>query len=243
MVIGRFDIIQHISVLSSHAARPAPCHFVALKQIWRWLRHTKDRGLLYWRLRPRDELPIGHDKPEASIDPDFPHPASPFLLGMYTDSAYATDPLTRRSTGGRICTIGGTAVLAKAKFLPVLATSISESELMEAVHGAKDIIYLRSILAGLGCPQSNATDLYADNAAAIMVANNQKPTPRTRHMDIRWFAIQHWVELGLVVLRHIPGILNIADTCTKTLGRLLHGRHCRQMMGHNGSPCSSPPSS
>ena len=52
----------------------------------------------------------------------------------------------------------------------------------------------------LGFPQEEALVIYEDNEGAIAMANMQKPTTRTRHMDIQYFAIVDWVELDLLVL-------------------------------------------
>ena len=45
--------------------------------------------------------------------------------------------------------------------------------------------------------------------------NARVPTERTRHIDIRFFAIQGWKEQGDIILRHIPGIINPSDDLTK----------------------------
>ena len=55
--------------------------------------------------------------------------------------------------------------------------------------------------------------------------NARVPTERTRHIDIRFFAIQGWKERGDIILHHIPGIINPSDDLTKPLGWVLHSRH------------------
>ena len=62
--------------------------------------------------------------------------------------------------------------------------------------------------------------------------NNNIPTPRTGHMELRFFAIQDWVDDRTIIMQHIKGILNPSDAMTKPLGRVLHSRHVRQFMGH-----------
>jgi hypothetical protein len=70
--------------------------------------------------------------------------------------------------------------------------------------------------------------------------NENKPTPRSRHIDIQHFAVQEWRADGLIVVRHLAGILNPADQETKALGWALHSRHARRSMGHFGRPDVSP---
>ena len=53
-------------------------------------------------------------------------------------------------------------------------------------------------------------------------------------MALRFFAIQDWREAGDIIMKHIPGILNLPDYMTKPLGWVLHARHCRPIMGHYG---------
>jgi hypothetical protein len=49
----------------------------------------------------------------------------------------------------------------------------------------KMIPFIRSVLWDLDIPQEVATVLYKDNDAPTAMRNAQKPTPQTRHMDIK----------------------------------------------------------
>ena len=96
---------------------------------------------------------------------------------------------------------------------------------------------MRSILHELGIPQNGPSPIYGDNMAAILMANNTRPTDRTRHLDIRWFAIQEWIHVDHdIILLHIAGTLNPSDSQTKALRYKLHHRHMSRAMGHLGSP-------
>ncbi len=55
----------------------------------------------------------------------------------------------------------------------------------------------------LGLPQEDATILFEDNTGALMMANTQQPTKRTRHIDIKHFALLDWVEQDLLQLHQI----------------------------------------
>ena len=99
--------------------------------------------------------------------------------------------------------------------------------------------YLRSVLADLSFPQHEATPIYEDNAASILIVNAGKPTPRTRHIDIQYFAIQEWKARGLLLLLAIAGIINIADALTKALAWILQHRHVRRTMGHHACQYST----
>ena len=43
------------------------------------------------------------------------------------------------------------------------------------------------------------------------MANAQQPTKGTRHMDLKYFSLQEWVERDLLVLRRINTADNYAD--------------------------------
>jgi len=62
--------------------------------------------------------------------------------------------------------------------------------------------------------------------------NQRKPTTRSRHIDVQFFAIQEWHKQGDILMKHISGVLNMADDSTKALGWILHHHHARQAMGH-----------
>eukprot|EP00957_Ditylum_brightwellii_P087575 6667110-Ditylum_brightwellii.AAC.1 len=77
--------------------------------------------------------------------------------------------------------------------------------------------------------------VYKDNAAAIMMANANKPNGCTCHIDMSYFALQEWVQEEQVKLVHIRGVVNPANALTKALGCALHHQHVTQMMGHVGN--------
>ncbi len=64
------------------------------------------------------------------------------------------------------------------------------------------------------------------------MANAQKPTSRTRHIDIKYFALCDWVESDLICLERIDTSINIADHLTKPLSRILFHRHADFLLGH-----------
>ena len=237
-VVARPDIGYAITTLARFSDHPAKIHYDALRRVARYLRMTKDWGLLYWRTSRLDSLPFGPFKPLLPDPdlPDFPQVDDPLQLSGYVDAAHATDLITRRSVTGLVFMFCGGPIAYKSKIQPTVSTSSTEAEFIAAVHAAKISKYLRSILHELGYSQTGPTPLYEDNAAAILMINAKRPTSRSRHVDIQHFAIQEWKANNEIILFHIPGIINIADALTKSLGTTLHHRHVRRMMGHHGAP-------
>ena len=62
--------------------------------------------------------------------------------------------------------------------------------------------------------------------------NAQKPTPCTRHMDIKYFSLSDWVERDLMLLERIDTSINLADHFTKSLQPALFHCHADFILGH-----------
>jgi hypothetical protein len=113
-----------------------------------------------------------------------------------------------------------------------VAGSSTEAEFMAACDTGKMILFVRSILWDLNIPQEAATLLYEDNNACTAMGNAQKPTPRTRHFDIKFFSLCEWVERNLMILDRIDTSINMADNFTKALQPILFHRHADFLFGH-----------
>jgi hypothetical protein len=66
------------------------------------------------------------------------------------------------------------------------------------------------------------------------MVNANRPTGRSRHIDVQHFAIQEWWWHGDIKLAHIPGFTSLAGRSDQPLGCILHHRHVRRIMGHHG---------
>jgi hypothetical protein len=64
------------------------------------------------------------------------------------------------------------------------------------------------------------------------MANAQKPTSRTHHMDICYNVLCKWVEQDLIILERIDTTINEANHFTKLLSCILFCRHIDLIMGH-----------
>ena len=103
---------------------------------------------------------------------------------------------------------------------------------MAAYDTGKMILFIRSILWDLNIPQEAATILHEDNDACTAMGNAQKPTPRTRHIDIKYFSLCDWIERDLMILERIDTTINMSDHFTKGLSRILFHRHADYLLGH-----------
>ena len=119
----------------------------------------------------------------------------------------------------------------KTRFQDAVALSSTEAEFIAACDAGKNCLYFRSILNDLGIEQQQATVIYEDNEGVILMANAGKPTKRTRNVDIKFFAIQSWVEQDLLRFKHISTSDNSSDALTKNVPRILFNRHNDFILG------------
>ena len=80
-------------------------------------------------------------------------------------------------------------------------------------------------------PQDSATPLFIDNNGALFMGNAQQPTRRTKHMDLKNFALLDWIERNLLILRRIASPDNFVDPLTKPMGKEMHLRHSEYLLG------------
>jgi len=232
MMKCRPEIAPHAIKLSQYMENPATEHYQAIRELVAYLAATIEDGIYYWRKTPVMELPIG-PMPQLHNDnyvmPDNT-PAEEALYG-YVDSDWGADTRHRKSVSGIILMYAGGVVGYRCKCQDVIAHSSTEAEFAAACDAGKMILFFRSILEDLGFEQKDATVLYEDNNGALLMANAQQPTRRTRHMDIKKFALLDWVEQDLMILRTIKTAENAADGMTKALTRQLFTRHADTIMG------------
>jgi hypothetical protein len=236
MTTCRPDLAYTAVKLSQSNTAPDTIHFNGLKHALKFLYNSRDDGIYFWQTTPRTELSTG---PTPHINSN---PQDIFLDGRpefdaltahaYADSDWATCPKTRRSFGGVCIRLAGGTIAYKCRFQPTVAGSSTEAEFMAACDTGKTILYIRSILWDLNIPQEAATLLYEDNDGCTAMGNAQKPTTRTRHIDIKYFALCDWVERDLMILERIDTSINIADHLTKALQPTLFHRHADFLLGH-----------
>jgi len=216
--ITRFDIANPVRELARFMENPGPEHWAAVKRVFRYLAGTKGKDLI-----------LG------------PFPPGELKLIGYSDSDWAGDPDTRRSTTGYVFVLGDEqsnicsgAISANSRLQPTVALSSTEAEYMAVCSAAAEAIYLRALIGGLGYPQTAATIIYEDNQSAMALANaaiNQWH-PRTRHMDVRYKFVKERVRSNEVRLVYVRTVEQLADVLTKNLGGNTFRKFAAILLGH-----------
>lgn len=195
MLGTRPDIAYAISVVSRYGSNPTNAHWTAVKRIFRYLKATASMRLTY----------------KGSIE----------RLTGYTDSDWAGDHDTRRSTSGFVFTLGSGPISWQSKRQPTVALSTCEAEYAGQTQAAKEAIWLRGLLSQLtGTEQFlRSVIIYGDNQGAIALAKNPQFHARSKHIDIQTHFVRETVANKQVSLEYIPTADQIADGLTKPLTR------------------------
>ena len=125
----RPDISFAMTALSQHCKAPTDQHWQAVKRVLRYVRGTTDRGITYSGTGSQKEPPTLHG---------------------YCDSDYAEDETDRRSITGYAFLLCGAAVSWASRKQPTVAHSSTEAEYMAASDAAKEALWWRSFLRGVG---------------------------------------------------------------------------------------------
>ena len=237
-VVARPDYGFAVALLSRFNTCPSQCHYDAAKRCLKSLIRSAEDGIWYWRREPRNDLPPSgfEPRPIEPFEKEYPVLEDPFLVSGMCDVSLAPNILMRRSFGGTFVFLGCLAlIMYLAKLQPTVVTSIGEGEFIQLVLSGKKIKYVRTVMNELGFVQKGPSPIFGDNLSSIMMGNNIRPTDRTRHMDIKWFALQEWIHIDKdIILIHIPGDLNASDALTKALAWIKHYRHVSRAMGATG---------
>jgi hypothetical protein len=196
MLGTRPDLAFAVSVISRFSSNPTQAHMTAVKRIFRYIQQTIQMGLVF----------------RGSVQP---------LVG-YTDSDWAGDQDTRRSTSGYVFNLGSAAISWSSKRQPTVALSTCEAEYVGQKNAAKEAIWLQRFLKQIdpnSDPGLGATIIYGDNQGAIALAKNDQFHGRVKHLDIDVHFVREKVAEGRVDLRYVSTSEQVADGLTKALCR------------------------
>lgn len=230
--ICRIDISLPIITLAQYSSNPAKIHYQALKHLFMYLYHRRMDGLIYWRTTPRMDLQEGPTPTpvSASLKP-YPEAANSMELLGAADTTWASDRQHRRSMGGIVIMLAGAAIYWRVRLQPTVALSSTEAEFTNMTDAGKAAIYLRYILDELELTQSTPTQIIADNQGATRMAMAHQPTRRTRHVEMKHFAVLQWTEDEHIAFKDTPTSLNIADSLSKPTPRTTFYEHFDCLMG------------
>ena len=193
MVSTRPDLAAAVGLLSRFLNNPGEEHWMAVKKIFKYLQGTRKMGLTYCR------------KEEVKLE-------------AYTDSDWAGDVDSRKSTSAYVMMIGGAAVSWKSKRQESVALSSTEAEYMASTQACKEVIWGKDFLFELGFKQGT-TQMYTDNQSSIRVMRNPVGHGRMKHIELQAYFVRDLIERGDVDFSYCSTDVQVADSLTKAVPR------------------------
>ncbi|KAJ9542941.1 LOW QUALITY PROTEIN: hypothetical protein OSB04_029447 [Centaurea solstitialis] len=201
MLCTRPDVAYSVSVTSRYQQNPGEPHWVAIKNILKYLRRTKEMFLVF-----------GGSEDEISVT-------------GYSDASFQTD---RDDFSHRyVFTLNGGAISWKSSKQDTIADSTTEAEYIAASDAAKEAVWLRNFLSDLRVVASisRPIDIFCDNSGAVAQAKEPREHHKSRHVLRKYHLIREIIGRGDVRICKIPTEENVADPLTKPLARVKHEAH------------------
>ncbi|KAI3819532.1 hypothetical protein L1987_13373 [Smallanthus sonchifolius] len=167
-------------------------HWIAVKNILKYLRRTKDMFLIYGGLE--EELAVK----------------------CYTDASFRTDQDDSRSQTGFIFVLNGGAITWKSIKQSVVAQSTTEFEYIASSKATKEAAWMKKVIADLGVMPSiqKPIEILCDNTGVIAQAKEPRSHHITKHILRRFHYIRDILEQGGIVLNKVHTDQNLADLFT-----------------------------
>ncbi|TPX30042.1 DNA-directed DNA polymerase [Synchytrium microbalum] len=215
-VTSRPDIAFATNLLARYSHSPSKRHWNGLKQVLRYLKGTKELGLLY---------KYGTDQTRQR----------PIDLRVFVDAGFLSDIKTAKSQTGYVILLNGTAVSWRSTKQSTVATSSMHSELIALYESTRELTWIRSLLSNLSqilkTQPLSPTTIYEDNQPCIRhVQSGYIKSEATKHMAPKIFYTYELIKNQQITVHYTPSTSNIADILTKTLPANKH-QQLRKMLG------------
>lgn len=103
----------------------------------------------------------------------------------FSDADWAGDADNRRSTSGYVFKGAISTVSWCSKKRATVAKCTKEVEYVALSQVTQEAIYLRPLLAHLGCKADSPTVLKEDNQGAMEISRNPRFHNKTKHIDVK----------------------------------------------------------
>lgn len=194
LTMTRPEITYSVHILSQFIMQePRQGHWDAAMRLLRYLKSSPGQGILL----PRDNN---------------------LKLVAYSDSDWASCPITRKFVTGYLTKLGTTPISWKTKKQTTVSRSSNEAEYRAMVHATSEVIWLRGLLKCLGVQCAEPTILHCDNQVALHLAANPVLHERTKYIEVDCHFIREHIQAGTLTTAYIPPKQQQADIFTKSLG-------------------------
>lgn len=153
-----------------------------------------------------------------------------FRIKGKSDSEYAKDE-SRRSVNGWAVWLCLAPVSFRSKMMPIVALSVTESELFSACLCAQDMLFVLRLLNSLGLKVELPMILEIDNKGSVDTTYSWAIGGRTRHVEVKINFLRELKERNLIHCKWCPGNKMTSDIFTKNLAGPLFDYHGQSFVG------------
>ena len=197
----RPDIATAVSTLCRFVANPGRSHWKAAQRVLRYLAGTRKFGICFSKTLP-DIRDISR---KAST-----------LIG-YSDSDWAGEPETRRSTSGYVFLSANGPIAWKSSLQKSVSLSSVEAEYVALCSASREAFWLRQLHEQLGFPITEPTPIGEDNRGCEAITKNDRTDARTKHIQVKYHYTRELVRNGDVEIQRISTRQMVADIFTKPI--------------------------
>jgi hypothetical protein len=194
----RPDLLYYLSELGRYMESPNDEVLLEVGRLLRYLLGTKDRCLI---LGGRDEI---------------------VLFGM-CDASHVQDGDCKSQLGYAIFMGKHSApVYCRSLRAATVSLSSTQAEVEGLVELVKEILWFQGFLKSIYIEFKMPTEVLTDNQPTVTLSNEGNHLRRSKHYVVKTSFLKEQVEMGTIVVKHVPGVSNMADLLTKPLnGRIL----------------------
>jgi hypothetical protein len=211
---SRPEVLNAVQELLRYMAGASMAHVKAMHRTMKYCIGTASRGLLL--------------KPNGEWDGD---PAYEFVITGRSDSDYAKDTDTHRSMSGTSTFLNGSPINTRSNTQKSVTLSVTEAELVAAMHCAQDMLANMRIIESMGLKVKKPMILEVDNKGAINLTHNWSVGGRTCHMEVQQYFLHDLKEENVILAKWISGDSNSSDLFAKNLAGPLFEKHMATYCG------------
>jgi hypothetical protein len=196
LVNTRLDLAFAVGYVSRLLAEPLADHMVAVNNILRYL-----AGAVNWGLQLKKRC------------------GKVMLMG-YSDSDYAGDVSSRKSTTGVLFFLNRSPISWQSTKQSIVAQSSYEAEYVVAANASCQALWLRRVLGELEGAKLVVPKLKVENCSTVALIKNPVLSGRSKHLEVKYHLVRESAEQGQTEVGEVRTDDQLSDILTKALGKL-----------------------
>ena len=224
--LGRVDILQETSLMSSYLACPREGHLQRLYNMFGYLKTMPKRKICldprYPNIDPNsfaehDWYDFYRDA-EEKIPKDAPKPRGKYVtVHVFVDANHAGCQKTRKSVTGILIFVNMAPVIFYSKKQNTVEASTFGAEFVAMRTAVELVESLRMKLRYFGVPIEGPADVFCDNESVFKNVSTPESTLKKKHLSICYHRSREAVAAGVIRVAKEHTSTNLADLFTKSL--------------------------